>query len=295
MDTTPQPLPSTSTPQLGRPLVIRPSRPLLKIDWAEIWHYRDLLMLLVKRDFSSKYRQTILGPLWFLLQPLLTTCVFSVVFGQIARISTGGVPAILFYLNGLIGWNYLAQTFTMGATTFTTHADMFQKVYFPRLVVPLSILISNIFSLLVQLGLFLGFYVYFFATGTEGLPLPNITWGLFPLFVLHLGLLGLGCALWSSALTARYRDLSYLVPVLVQLWMYGTPIIYPLSAVPAAYHDWITLNPATAPIEGIRHIFLSAGVIDYNLYMRSIGITGIILLTGLILFKRAEIHSTDTA
>ncbi len=286
--------PSTAAHSTSEEWVIRSHKSLLCFDWQELWQYKDLLMLLVRRDFLAKYQQTILGPIWFLLQPLLMTLVFSVVFGKIARISTAGVPAILFYLNGLMGWNYFAQTFSLCASTFVTHSDVFQKVYFPRLVVPLSSLISNLFAFVVQLALFLSFYFYFWMTG-EGPTGVNWTWLLLPFFILHLGLLGLSCALFSSALTARFRDLNYLIPLIIQLWMYATPIIYPLSTVPEEYKIWMTINPVSAPIEGIRHIFLGVGKIHFEDYALSLVMSSFLGIISLILFKHAERHATDTA
>lgn len=280
---------------LGRLVVIKSTRVWWHLGLAEIWQFRDLLYLLVRRDFLSKYKQTILGPLWFVIQPLLTTAMFTVVFGHIAQISTDGVPAMLFYLNGLMGWNCFAQTFSMAATTFTTNASVFQKVYFPRLLVPLSVMISTSFTLGVQLMTFLAVYAYFYGHGAYSIAQPSFAWFWLPLISLQLSFLGLGCALWSSALTARYRDLSYLVPLLVQLWMYGTPIIYPMSAVPEAIRPWIALNPASAPIEALKYIFLKVGRIDLEMYSLSLGITLFIVLTGAFLFKRAEIIAADMA
>ena len=274
--------------------IIRPDRSWLSIEWAEIWQFRDLLSLLIRRDFLSKYKQTILGPLWIILQPLLTTLVFTVVFGKIAKISTAEAPAVLFYLCGLTGWNFLSQTFTIAATTFITNASIFQKVYFPRLLVPFSVLASSIFGLIIQLLLFFIFYLYFLGKGTP-LPAVNYKWLLLPFLFFQLGLIGLGAALWSSTLTAKYRDLSHVVPLVNQLWMYATALIYPLSAVPSPYHFWVTLNPATAPLECIRSILLGTQSLPSSIIFLSLTTTLVIVLSGLIAFRRAELTATDMA
>jgi lipopolysaccharide transport system permease protein len=276
-------------------MVVRSHRCVWQLEWAELWQYRDLLMLMVKRDFAAKYRQTVLGPLWFMIQPLLMTGVFTIIFSHIARISTHGIPPALFYLCGLMGWNYLSQIVTMASTTFITQADVFQKVYFPRLVVPLSMVVSNLILFGIQCVLFLGLYAFFYFQNESGLSAPQLKWLLCPFLVIHLGFIGLGFSLIASALTARYRDLNYLIPVMIQLWMYATPIIYPLASVPQKY-DWLMLiNPAVAPIEGLKSIFLQAGALTLQHYILSCVITFVLCLGGLLLFKKAELHASDTA
>lgn len=276
-------------------VVVHADRPWWQIDWMEVWQYRDLLFLMVKRDFSAKYRQTILGPLWFIIQPLLMTAVFTIIFNHIARMPTQGVPPVLFYLCGLMGWNYFSQIVTMASSVFVSQADVFQKVYFPRLVVPLSIVFSNLVLFCIQFALFLAIYFYFYLENNEGLLLPSVKWLLCPLCVLQMGAIGLGVSLISSALTARYRDLTYLIPVVLQLWLYATPIIYPLSLVPVKYNWLMMINPMVVPIEGLKSIFLQAGTLNVWHVVASTSLTILLFILGVLLFKKAELHASDTA
>src|SRR5262249_14534163 len=229
-------------------LVIRPTRGWLTLNLAEVWRYRDLLVLLIHRDFVAKYKQTILGPAWFVLQPLLTTVVFSVIFGEIAKIPTDGLPPMLFYLTGLLGWNYFAQTFHSTSGTLVNNAGIFGKVYFPRLVVPLSTVISNLLAFGIQLATMLCFWFYFkffTAAGTQFGLSPEIVFA--PFVVLQIAALSLGVGMWLSALTAKYRDVVLLSSFLIQLWMYATPVIYPLSQIPDHWRWVAALNPMTMP------------------------------------------------
>src|SRR5262249_42651558 len=214
-------------------LVIRPTRGWFALDLAEVWRYRDLLLLLVHRDFVARYKQTVLGPAWFVLQPLLMTVVFSVIFGNIAKIPTDGLPPMLFYLAGLLGWNYFAQTFQSTSGTLVVNAGLFGKAYFPRLIVPLSAVISSFFAFVLQLATLLAIWIYFNlftnAGGQFGFSV-GIVW--FPLVLLQVAALSLGVGLWLSALTAKYRDLAFLSAFVIQIWMYATPVIYPLSQIP---------------------------------------------------------------
>jgi lipopolysaccharide transport system permease protein len=213
-------------------------------DLAEIWRYRDLLFLLVHRDFVSNYKQTVLGPLWFIIQPLLTTIVFTIIFGKVAKIPTDGMPPMLFYLAGLLGWNFFSRTLSSTSSTLTSNLGLFGKVYFPRLVVPLAAVVSSFIALAIQLVTLLAFWCYFKFFTSAG---PSIQPGwdllLFPLIVLQISALGLGVGLWLSALTAKYRDLAFLTGTLVQLWMYATPIIYPVSQIPEKWRWVSSLNP----------------------------------------------------
>lgn len=274
--------------------VIQPSQSWLKLNGAELWKYRDLLYLLVKRDFVTRYKQTLLGPAWFIIQPVLMTVVFTVVFGRIAKIPTDGAPPMLFYLCGLLGWNYFAQTVTLTATTFTTNSYLFQKVYFPRLVVPLSVSVSNLFTLALQLATFLAFWIYFrFFTGAS-LELNPLLLLCFPLLILQTALLGLGVGLWMSALTAKYRDLSHLNTFLVQLWMYATPVIYPISQIPENKAWIVKINPMAIVVESYKKIFLGTGQVD----LASIAISAIVCITlfvtGILIFQRTERTFADT-
>jgi lipopolysaccharide transport system permease protein len=276
-------------------LVIRPTRGWFNLDLADVWRHRDLLILLVYREFASKYRQTILGPLWFLLQPLLMSIVFAVIFGGIARIPTDNAPPLLFYLTGLLGWSYFAQTFQTTASTFLNNASMFGKVYFPRVVVPLSAVIANFLAFGLQLAVLLAFWVYFkFATPAGhafGMD-PIVLW--LPLIVLQLAALSLGAGLWLSAVTTKYRDFAFLIPFIVQVWMYATPVIYPLTRVPAHWRWLAILNPMTMPTEAIRRMFLGTGEVTPAFVATSALVTVAMLMTGLIAFNRVERTVVDS-
>jgi lipopolysaccharide transport system permease protein len=275
-------------------LVIRPSAGWFDFDLPDLWRHRDLLWLLVYREFAAKYRQTVLGPAWFVLQPLLMSGVFAVVFGGFARIPTDGVPPMLFYLTGLLGWSYVAQTFQATAATFVNNAALFGKVYFPRLVVPLSTVVANFLAFGLQLALLAIFWIGFKlspAGGRFGLD-GSLVW--FPFVALQLAAIALGAGLWLSALTTRYRDFSVLVPFLAQLWMYATPVIYPLSRVPERWRWVAAINPMTAPTEAIKRMLLGAGEATPSLVAVSATVTLALLLSGLVAFNRAQRTSADT-
>jgi lipopolysaccharide transport system permease protein len=276
-------------------LVIRPTRGWLDLDVADIWRHRDLLGLLVYREFAARYRQTILGPAWYVIQPLLMSLVFAVIFGGVAHIPTDGAPPMLFYLTGLLGWNYVAQTFQATAATFTANAGLFGKVYFPRLVVPLSTVIANFIAFGLQLAVLIGFWVWFkFATPAGrsfGLD-ATLVW--FPLVAVQLAALSLGAGLWLSALTTKYRDFSFLVPFLLQVWLYATPVIYPLSRVPAHWRWLADLNPMTMPTETMKLMVLGAGEVTALSISLSVGVTLLLLLGGLAVFNRVEKTFVDT-
>src|SRR5262245_5187246 len=242
-------------------LVIRPTHGWLNLNLGDVWRYRDLLFLLVHRDFVARYKQTVLGPVWFIIQPLLTTVVFTVIFGKIAQIPTDGLPPMLFYLAGLLGWSYFAQTFQMTAGTLVSNAHLFGKVYFPRLVVPLSAVISNLLAFLLQLGTFLCFWVYYkFTPAGDSIGFSGTVIA-FPLVVLQIAALSLGVGLWLSALTAKYRDFAHLSSFIVQLWMYATPVIYPLSQIPGSWRWLAALNPMAMPVEAIKYVLLGQGTV----------------------------------
>lgn len=274
---------------------IRPHRSWLRVDWRDLWEYRDLLVLLVRRDFAAKYRQTLLGPAWFILQPLMVTVVFTVVFGKVAQIPTDGLPPFLFYLCGQLAWNYFATTLGTTSNTFTTNADLFGKVYFPRLVVPFSVAVSNVFAFLLQAMTFVGFWC-FFRFGTEaGASLSaSAAWLLVPLLLVQTAVLALGVGLWFSAATAKYKDLAHASTLITQLWLYATPIIYPLSAVPAAWRWLPELNPMAFIAEAYRLILLGQGTLSWFGALWSIGLTVVIFLSGLMLFHRMERTFIDT-
>ncbi|QQS41996.1 MAG: ABC transporter permease [Acidobacteriota bacterium] len=273
-------------------LTIRPKHGWFDVDIAELWQYRDLLYMFVKRDFVSFYKQTVLGPLWFFIQPLFTTIVFTFVFGNLAGLSTDGLPQPLFYLAGITAWNYFSDCIIKTSTVFKDNATLFGKVFFPRMIMPLSIVTSNLVRFGVQMILFLGMMGYFAAVGASF----QVTSGVFllPLLVLLMALLGLGLGLTITAMTTRYRDLSFLVTFGVQLLMYVTTVIYPLSAAPERYRWLIELNPMTGIIEAFRYAFLGKGDFDmWSLGYSSIA-TIVILAFGVVIFNKAEKNFVDT-
>jgi lipopolysaccharide transport system permease protein len=273
-------------------LIIQPSKGLLRIDWQGMKHYRDLLFLLVRRDFLAQYKQTILGPLWFIIQPLLTTVVFTVIFGSVAKIPTDGMPPMLFYLCGMCVWSYFAACFGVISNTFIINADLFGKVYFPRIILPVSVVISKLIAFGIQFVTFLIFWGYFILSGAP-IHVTFWIWSL-PLLLLISAGLGLGVGLWICALTTKYRDMAHLATFLTQLWMYATPVVYPVSQIPDRWLWLAALNPMTGIVEAFRKAFLGAG--DASLYLLGMSalITLLVLLTGLILFSRAEKTFVDT-
>lgn len=275
-------------------ITLRPDTSWLAIELKGIWHYRDLLSLLIWRDFVAKYKQTILGPLWFIIQPLTLTLVFTIIFGRVARLPTDGLPPMLFYLCGQLGWNYFAQNFGSNSATLVNNAALFSKVYFPRLVVPLSALVSNLFAFAIQAVTFLAFFCYFkFALNTTSI---RIDWHIifFPFLVLHTAALSLGVGLLMSALTAKYRDLIHIGNLMIQVWMYATPVIYPLSTFPEKWQWVVALNPMTAVVESYRFILLGSGTVEPAYLAWSIGLTLFLLVSGLLLFGKVEKTFVDT-
>ena len=283
-------------PPTQRTITIQAKQGWLHFNWKSLWEYRDLLLLLVRRDFVSKYKQTILGPLWFIIQPILMTLLFTFIFGRVAKIPTDGAPHILFYLCGLMSWNYFAQSFSSISGSFLANAHIYQKVYFPRLIVPLSSIISNVFPLLLQLITFLAFFTYYKLSGRwENAPGNTGTaLALYPLILIQTAALGLGTGLWMSALTAKYRDLSHLSQFIIQVWMYATPIIFPLSAVPEKFQWLLILNPMTAIVESTKHLFLGSGGIPTASHGISLFITLTLLISGVLLYQRVERTFVDT-
>jgi lipopolysaccharide transport system permease protein len=273
-------------------LVIKSKSSLFDLRLNDVWRYRDLLLLFVKRDFISGYKQTILGPLWFFIQPLFTTITFTFVFGNLAGLSSDGVPKPLFYMAGITAWGYFADCLTKTSTVFTANAGIFGKVYFPRLIMPLTIVVSNLMRFGVQLIMFVILLIYF-AFVNPSFQLTSALF-LFPFLLLLMALLGLGLGMIISALTTKYRDLQFLIQFGVTLLMYATPVIYPLSSIPAEYKKWIILNPMTAVIEAFRYGFLGKG--DFSIW--SLGytslVTVIILLVGIVYFNKTERTFIDT-
>jgi len=276
-------------------LVIEPQSSLLDLNLKDVWRYRDLLWLLVKRDFVSFYKQTILGPLWFFIQPLFTTIIFTFIFGNLAGLSTAGLPQPLFYMAGITAWNYFADCLTKTSTVFRDNAHIFGKVYFPRLIMPLSIVVSNLVRFGVQMLLFFVMIGYYLIQSEMGsLFHPNVYVLLFPVLVLMMALLGLGLGLIITALTTKYRDLAFLITFGVQLMMYATTVIYPLSAAPLKYRWLIELNPMTGIIEAFRYGFLGQGVFTLDSFGYSVIFTLVSLLCGVLIFNKTEKSFVDT-
>lgn len=265
----------------------------LEFNLRELWQYRDLVLLFTRRSFQVSYRQTILGPLWLFLNPLITAVIYTFVFGEIARIHTDGVPHILFYLCSTTVWSFFSSCLTRNASTFTANARLFSKVYFPRLTVP----VSNVLFALIQFGIQMlitaGFLVCYTLNGQVQ---PNWgAWTMVPVILLHLGLMGLGFGIIISSLTTKYRDLSFLVSFGVQLWMYATPIVYPLAHLAdSPIKNLLRLNPLTAPIEAFRYAVLGRGTVDVPGILWSWAITSMVVMFGIMIFNRVEKTSVDT-
>jgi len=273
-------------------LIIRPKRHLFDINLQELWNFRDLIYLFVKREVITVYKQTILGPAWFVLQPILTTLVFMVVFNNIAQISTDGLPAILFYMSGIVLWNYFAESFTRTSSTFTANAHIFGKVYFPRLVIPISIVIANLIKFLIQFCLFLVIWLWFWVS-TNSVH-PNL-WILANGYCLLLMAgLGLGFGILFSSLTTKYRDLTFLLTFGVQLGMYATPIIYPMSTLSERYRAILWWNPLSHIIETFKYGFLGAGQVDLLGLAYSTTFMLLVLTLGILVFNRTEQTFMDT-
>ena len=273
-------------------MIIQPKRNLLEVNLKEIWQYKDLIFLFFRRDFVAKYKQTILGPLWFIIQPLFTTIMFTIVFGKIAGISTDGLPKMLFYMAGTVSWTYFSQCLTGTANTFTTNAGIFGKVYFPRLTVPISIVISNLITFGIQFLLLMAFMLYF---GLRGASIhPNLYVLLIPFLILLMAGLGLGFGIIISSLTTKYRDLANLVAFGVQLWMYATPIVYPMSSLPEKYRIYILANPVSSIVETFKYALLGAGTVNFIHLLYSFIFMITILSLGILIFNKVEKTFMDT-
>ncbi len=271
--------------------VIVPKTGWFDINLKEVWQYRDLVMLFVRRNFVSQYKQTILGPLWAIIQPLLTTVVFTVVFGSLAGLSAEGVPSFLFFLSGNVAWQYFSGCLTSTANTFTGNAGILGKVYFPRLVMPISTVMTNLISFGIQMAMFLIFLVYYWVQGAVQ---PNWYVLLTPVLIVHMAMLSLGTGVIISALTTKYRDLKMLVGFGVQLWMYATPVAYDIGIIPAKYMGLYMLNPMTPVVNAFRTAFLGLGSFEIGYYLLSWIVTAVILFVGVVLFSRVEKTFMDT-
>ena len=273
--------------------VIEPKSGLFEFNLKEIWKYRDLMLMYVKRDIVTVYKQTVLGPLWFVIQPILTTIMFMFVFGNLAGISTDGIPKPLFYFTGITLWNYFADCLTRNSKVFIENQGVFGKVYFPRLVVPISVTISNLVKFLIQFVIFLLIFFYYYFQPDSHIQ-PNVCILLLPLLILMAAGLSLGFGIIFSSLTTKYRDLTFLLQFGVQLWMYATPVIYPLNSF-SADRQWIlALNPMTSIIEAFKYSFVGQGVFSWMYLAYSLLFAIVLLFFGIIIFNKVEKSFMDT-
>lgn len=273
-------------------LIIRPHRALLDIPFGELWNARELIGIFVWRDFISTYKQTILGPVWYIIQPVTVALTYLFVFSKVANLSTDGLPPLLFYLSGTIIWNYFSANLTKTSSTFVNNKALFEKVYFPRLAIPIAIAIGNLISFSIQAAIFLLFLVYFKVAGAE--VSPNLSLLLLPLLLFMMACLGLGFGIIVSALTTRYRDLNHLVIFGSQLLLFVTPVIYPVSSIPQRFHHLVWINPMAPIVETFRYAFLGAGTFNPHHLFYCFAFTVAILITGVLLFNRAESTFMDT-
>ena len=271
---------------------IKSQTPLFSINFREVWHYRDLLFMLVKRDFITFYKQTILGPLWFIVQPLLTTLIFVILFGNIAKLSTDGIPQLAFYLAGITIWNYFSESLTKTSSVFTANASIFGKVYFPRLIMPLSIVVSGLMKFAVQFGLFILVVLYytFVAQSIQ----PNL-WILFtPVLILLMALFALGVGMIFSSLTTKYKDLTFLLAFGIQLFMYITPVVYPSSALPEKFQILAKINPLSSIFECFRYAYLGTGTFTIADLLISTLVIVFLFFAGVLVFNKVEKSFMDT-
>ena len=271
--------------------VILPKNRLFDLKLNELWKYRDLILLFVKRDFKTMYKQSILGPLWIVINPILTTLMQVIVFGNIANISTDGMPQFLFYMGGNTVWLYFSSCLTKTSGTFVNNSNVFGKVYFPRLVTPISIVLSGLITFAVQFAIFLIADIYYVANGVVH---PNLTVLLLPVYILEIAVLGMGCGIIISALTTKYRDLAVLVTFGIQLWMYGSAVIYPVSSLPLQWQNLLMFNPVVPVIEAFRYSFTGRGTFSVLYLVLSTVISVIMLLGGMIIFNKVEKTFMDT-
>ncbi|MBQ6978090.1 MAG: ABC transporter permease [Paludibacteraceae bacterium] len=274
-------------------LTITPRDRLLAIDWKEIWRYRDMYVLFVERNFRTAYKQTILGPLWFIITPVLSVIVYATVFGGIANIPTDGIPPILFYLLGISVWGYFSSSLSATSNSFVSNADIFGKVYFPRIIMPLVAVTTNLLSFAIQLAIFTAFYIYYAATGTE----LTIHWQivLFPILILILAMMAVGFGMIFSSMTTKYRDLQIMLAKIISLWVYITPVIYPLSMVTnEKLHLAMSLNPVTPVMEAIKYSLLGQGQFSWLWLGYSVAFTAVLLVFGLMMFNKVQKSFMDT-
>ncbi|CAN1498618.1 TagG ABC-type polysaccharide/polyol phosphate export systems, permease component [Burkholderiaceae bacterium] len=274
-------------------VIIAPRSKVVDLNLRSVWRYRDLIWMFFKRDFIAFYKQTILGPLWYLIQPILTAFTYFVIFGKIANISTDGLPPFVFYISGIVVWTYFSACLTNNAEVFSKNAQLFGKVYFPRLVVPISVAISGMVAFAIQFALLLVVSIGFIITGTE----LQFYWQALPmvlLLVLYVACLGIGVGLVVSALTVRFRDLAFATGFVTQLWMFASPVVYPFSQIPERYRVFFHFNPMTAPIESLRALMFGTEGVGVTIWLSNLSITLVLLILGLVLFTRAESNAMDT-
>lgn len=282
-----------STAKVDWDVVIRPRGKLVHLDLANVWRYRDLIWVFFLRDFVTLYKQTILGPLWYVIQPMVTASTYYVVFGKIANLSTNGLPPFLFYMSGIVIWTYFASCLNGNSEVFSKNANLFGKVYFPRLVVPVSVAMTGLVAFGVQFALLLFVSLGFVVFG-DGVAVPGWSFLAIPLLVLYVACLGVGVGLIVSALTVRFRDLVFAAGFAVQLWMYASPLIYSLQQIPARFHWFFYINPMSAPLESMRHLMFGSPVVPYTLWISNTLVALAMAGAGLILFTRAESSAMDT-
>ena len=273
-------------------LVIKPKTGWFDIDVKNIWKYRDLIKLFVRRSFVSAYKQTVLGPAWAIINPLCTTVIFTIIFGNLAGLAPGGVPSFLFYMAGNVTWGYFANCLSATSGTFTGNAGIFGKVYFPRLVMPITTVISNLISFAIQYIFFLGFWVYYFIT-TDSLK-PNLFILMTPVLLIHMALMGLGIGIICSSLTTKYRDLTMLIGFGVQLWMYLSPVTYDYQIISDKWHGLYMCNPMAPVINTMRYAYMGIGEFELGYYLLSWAVTLVVLFFGVLLFSKVEKTFMDT-
>lgn len=276
-------------------IIIKPKTETFSLNLSEVWKYRDLVVMYIRRDIVTMYKQTILGPLWYVIQPIFTTIMMMFVFGGIAGIPTDGIPQPVFYMSGIMMWNYFNECLGRSSGTFASNAGVFSKVYFPRLVVPISGLISSLVKLIIQIILFLCLYSYFYVT--EATFHPNMTLILFPYLVFICAIMGFGIGIVISSMTTKYRDLNYFFGFIVSLWMYATPIAYPLSEVyeKAGKYSWVVeYNPMTPIVEAVRYSLTGAGVFSWEGILYSTTVAVVMSIIGIWIFNKIERRFIDT-
>lgn len=287
------PHPTPTLPDQDWDVVLRPRTGLRVADLREIWRYRDLAFMFFKRDFVALYKQTILGPIWYLIQPLMTALTYYVIFGRIAQIPTGGMPPFLFYISGIIVWTFFSVSVINNGEVFSKNAQLFGKVYFPRIVMPLAVVMSGLVAFAIQFLLLLFAAAVFMLSG-QPVTIDPLGVLLVPAVIAHVGLLGLGVGLIVSSLTVRFRDLAYATTFVIQLWMFASPVVYPFSQIPARYQWFFMLNPMSAPVESLRQLLFGSSGAPPAVWYSNIAVAVVLLGLGLYLFSRAEATAMDT-